>query len=167
MSEEVKDVVEEEIEVTPEMEEIQRLMDELDQKVDAEKYEELERKYKKLLSDYTSRRPAPKKKQETLRPAAEIAKEFVSIEHGDVSNRDYIKMALEYRKSHISQFGTDPFTDFGAGGPGEPTAKTKRIADSLQNLVDTYQSDSLFNAQLQELLKDDVQLLRQLRNRKK
>lgn len=156
-----------EIEKTPEMEEIERLMAQLDERVDAKKYQELEKKYKKLLSDYTSRRPAPKKEEPQLRKTSEIAHEFASIEHGSVSNREYIQKALEYRKSHIAEFGTDPFTDFGAGGPGAPTDKTKRVADGLQFLLDTYKTDSLFNAQLQEYMKDDLGLLRKLASKKK
>ena len=156
-----------ELEKTPEMEEIERLMAELDQRVDAKKYKELETKYKKLLSDYTSRRPAPKKVEKPkLRPASEIAKEFQSIEHGSVSNRAYIEKVLEYRNSHLSEFGTDPFTDFGAGGPGEPNAKTEKVAKGLKFLLDTYESDSLFNGQLQEFMKDDLQLLRKLATKK-
>ena len=42
------------IEKTPEMEEIERLMGELDQ--ESERYKELDRKYKKLLKDYKDRR---------------------------------------------------------------------------------------------------------------
>jgi len=145
-------------------ERISELEEQVSNGADPEELKKAKTAYKNLLKNSVDRRPTPEEVS-TLRKTSEIAVEFANIEHGSVSNRAYIEKALEYRDAHIKEFGTDPFTDYGADGPGEPTNKTQKVAESLKNLLNNFKSDSLFNAQLQETLKDDMQLLRQLKKK--
>jgi len=161
MSEEVIEVEEKTIEEI-QAERIAELEEQVSNGADPEELKKAKTAYKNLLKNSVDRRPAPKEEEFVLRKAKEVALEFRDIEHGTVTNRAYVSKVLEYRNSHIAEFGTDPFTDFGASGPGEANQKTIKIAEGLQNLLDKYPSDSLFNAQMQEYLKDDTQLLRKL-----
>jgi len=159
-----------ELEIERTIEEIQadriaELEEQVSNGADPKELKKAKEAYKNLLKKSVDRRPLPKEKE--LRKAKDLAVEIVAIEQGSMTNRQYIQKALEYRNSHLHEKGTDVFTDFGAGGPAAPTEKTTKVAKGLQFLLDTYKSDSLFNAQLQEYMKDDLGLLRKLAANKK
>jgi len=139
----------------------------LDQSVDPTEHAKLKADYKKLMDDYVNRRPAPKKDEEKkLRPALEIAKELSAIQSGDITNRDYVEKSLEYRNSHINEFGTDPFVDFASDGPGQANDDTNEVANTLQKLLDENKSPVDFRIKLNSILKDDRTLVSKLNKRK-
>jgi len=147
------------------LEQIESLKTQMNNMVDPAKFKELQDQYKKLLNDYVNKRPAPAQQPQTIRPAKELAKEFQAIKNGDISNRDYIVKALEYRKSYINEFGTDPFSDFGSHGSGQPTSDTEEVAEKLQKLLDENQSPVDFRIKMNSILQDDPQLMSKLRKR--
>ena len=135
--------------------------------VDPAKLAEVQKSYDALLNDYVNKRPAPKKEVVTLRPSEEIANELRNIKDGDMSNRDFVVKSLEYRNAYISEFGTDPWTDFSVNGSGEETAQTKKVASALQQLVDENQSNVDFRIKLQSTLRDDPKVIPMIRDREK
>lgn len=156
---------EEQIEKTPEMEQIEELMAQLDQKVDAEKYDELETKYKQLLKNYTERRPAPiKVLNDELKPVAEYAAELSRVgndnasEPLDVTNRAYIQLSVNYRDAYLKETGKDPWTDDG----GEPTPLTEKIAKVYKDLLRDFPSPVHFSRELNDIMRDDNKLLQAL-----
>lgn len=164
MSEEV-----EVVEKTPEMEQIEALMEKVDVMVDPDQYAELETKYKKLLKDYTERRPAPKKKEtKVLRPVAEYAEELSRIGNDDasepmnVTNRNYIQLSVDYRDAYIKETGNDPWTDDASA----PTEQTKKIATVYKQLLKDFESPIEFSRQLTDLMTDDKKLLRALADKR-
>ena len=105
-------------------------------------------------------RPAPIEEQPKTKPAKELAKEF--IQNQQISNRAYIKNALEYRQAMIKEFGKDPFND----GKTDP-AETQRVADALQKMVDESDSDSEFRYLFDQSVEDDPDLAKMLKAKKK
>lgn len=144
---------------------IQELKDKMDQMVDPEEHKKLQAQHKKLMNEYVNRRPVVKKEEKTIRPAKDVASEISKIKNADITNREYIAKALEYRASHIHQYGTDPFTDFGSNGPNKPTEETNMVATTLQTLLDENPSPVDFRIKLNSILQDDPQLLAKLRKR--
>jgi hypothetical protein len=130
-----------------------------------DKYEKLLAEHKKLLNDYVNRRPAPQVQQTQTRSAKEVAKELIKIKNRDITNRDYISKALEYREAHLKEFGTDPFTDFGQNGPQKPTEDTNMVASTLKTLLEENPSPVDFRIKLNSVLQDDPQLMAKLRKR--
>jgi hypothetical protein len=130
-----------------------------------DKYEKLLAEHKKLLNDYVNRRPAPQVQQTQTRSAKEVAKELIKIKNRDITNRDYIAKALEYREAHLKEFGTDPFTDFGQNGPQKPTEDTNMVASTLKTLLEENPSPVDFRIKLNSVLQDDPQLMAKLRKR--
>lgn len=147
------------------LQQIEDMKQKMEAMVDPEEFKKLQEQYKKLLNDYVNKRPVPKATEPTIRPTKEIAKEFQTIRNGDISNRDYISKALEYRKSYIAEFGLDPFTDFGQHGPQSPNSDTEQVAEALQKLLDENQSPVDFRIKLNSVLQDDPQLANKLRKR--
>jgi len=145
---------------------IEEMKAKMDNMVDPEEFKKLEAKYNKLLNEYVNKRPAPKKEVDETRPAADIAKEIAHIGDTVVTNREYIAKSLEYRQTHIKEFGTDPWTDYGTTGPSQPTAQTKKVADVLQSLVDNNPDPSSFRVAFDAAVKDNKQLLSKLKRRK-
>jgi len=150
---------------TPEMEQIEALMAKLDVSVEPEKYNELETKYKKLLKDYTERRPAPiVKPKDDLRPVAEYAAELSRIgnddasEPIDVTNRAYVQLSVNYRDAYLKETGKDPWTD----DTGEPTPQTEKIAKVYKGLLKDFESPIRFSRELNDLMRDDNKLLQAL-----
>jgi hypothetical protein len=145
---------------------IDEMKKKMDSMVDPEEHKKLQAEYKKMMTDYVNKRPAPTKKEVVLRPTKDIAKELVNIESGDVSNREYIAKTLEYRNAHIHEFGTDPFADGGEDGAGESTPDSIEVAKVLAQLVDENQSPVDFRIKLNSVLKDDSKLVSALNKRK-
>lgn len=158
MTEEVIEKTVEELQ----MEQINEMKVKLDAMIDPEEHAKLKTEYDKLLKDYVNKRPAPKKEEPTVRPVKEIALELQSIGDNTVTNREYIAKSLEYRQAHINEFGTDPWTDFTQTGPDQETATTKKVADTLQRLVDENPTASGFRIALESTMKDNRQLLSKL-----
>ena len=148
------------------LEQIESLKKQMDNMVDPAKYAELQKQYKKLLDDYVNKRPAPIPQAPVTRPTREIAKEFQNIKNSDITNRDYIVKSLEYRDAYIAEFGTDPFTDFGSSGSGEKNADTEEVAGKLKKLLDENESAVSFRIAMNEILKDDPQLIAMIKQRK-
>lgn len=133
--------------------------------ISKEEHMKLKAQHKKLMDDFVNRRPVVKKEENVVRPTKEVAQEIVKIKNADISNREYIAKTMEYRKSHIHEFGTDPFTDFGSDGPSKPTEETNMVANVLQTLLDENPSPVDFRIKLNSVLQDDPQLLAKLRKR--
>ena len=153
-----------EVEIT-QMNKIAEMKEKISNMVDPKEFKSLQKQYKELLDDYVNKRePEPKPKDET-RPVSEIAKDLSNIKNGDVTNRDYIETALEYRQAHIEQTGKDPFTDFSEGGPEEPNGETNKVANVLKTLLDENKTPTSFRIALNETLKDDPKLMAKLRKR--
>lgn len=133
--------------------------------ISKEDYDKLLKEHKKLLNDYVNRRPAPQVEVKETRKASEVAKELIKIKNRDITNREYISKALEYRESHIKEYGTDPFTDFGQNGPQKPTDDTNMVASTLKALLEENPSPVDFRIKLNSVLQDDPQLMAKLRKR--
>ena len=144
------------------LEKIAEMKEKMDNMVDPEKFKKLEADYKKLLDDFTNRRPTPKKEEPNFRPTKEVAEELKTIKDGDITNRDYIEKALEYRESHIAEFGKDPFTNFGINGSEESTATTNKVAGTLKQLLKDNPTPTGFRIALNETLRDDPNVLKML-----
>jgi len=155
-----------EVEIT-QLETIANLKLKMDSMIDPVKFAELQAEYDELMRIYTTERPAPKVViPVTLRKASVIANELRAIKDGDMTNRDYIKLSLEYRKAYMSELGKDPWTDFSVTGSAEATDKTQNIADALQSLVDENPSNVEFRMKLESVLRDDPKVIAVLRTRK-
>lgn len=144
------------------LETIEALKLKMDGMVDPAEYAKLKSQYDTLLNDYVNRRPAPKAETPKLRPARDIAKELSAIKSHDVSNREYIAKALEYRKAFIAETGKDPF-----GDKGQPTEDSQKVADTLEHLLQQYPNPSDFRHYLNQTLQDDPQLVIQLRKKQR
>ena len=147
------------------LQKIEEMKTKMDQMVDPEEFKKLQDQYKKLMDDYVNKRPEPKKEEPTIRPVHEVAKDLAGITNGDISNRQYIETALEYRDSYIKETGKDPFTDFGESGPQEENTETKKVATVLRTLLDENKTNASFRIALNEKLKDDPKLMAKLRKR--
>ena len=66
------------------LEKIAEMKEKMDQMVDPEEFKKLQTQYKKLLDDYTNRRPAPKKEEPVVRKTSEIAGELSKIQNGNI-----------------------------------------------------------------------------------
>lgn len=146
------------------LKQIEDLKKKMDMMVDPEEYKKLQAQHKKLLDDYVNRRPV-QQQEVKLRPAVEIAKELASIKNGDISNREYVKKALEYRDSFLAATGKDPFTDFTKNGPSAPTEDSKLVAETLKKLVEENESPIDFRIRLNAVLEDDPALASRIRRR--
>lgn len=142
------------------LETIQELKAKMDAMVDPEEHAKLKTQYDTLLKSMINKRPAPIEDQPQMKPAKELAKEF--IQNQQISNRAYIKNALEYRQAMIKEFGKDPFND----GKTDP-AETQRVADALQKMVDESDSDSEFRYLFDQSVEDDPDLAKMLKAKKK
>jgi hypothetical protein len=147
------------------LDQIAELKTKMESMIDPEEYKKLQAQHKKLLDDYVNRRPAPKEETRTQRSTKEIAIELAKVKNGDITNRDYIAKALEYRNAHMHEFGTDPFSDFGSVGPSNANEDTTSVAKVLQTLLDENPSPVDFRIKLNSVLEDDPQLKAKLRNR--
>lgn len=145
------------------LEKIAEMEEKMSKMVDPVEFEKLKNAHKKLLDDYINRRQPPKQEEPQTRPAKDIATELAKIKSGDISNRAYIEKALEYRKAHIKEFGTDPFTDFGQHGPQKATDETNQVATVLEKLLEENPNPVDFRIKLNSVLKDDPQLMAKLR----
>ena len=142
------------------LETIQELKAKMDAMVDPEEHAKLKTQYDTLLKSMINKRPAPIEEQPKTKPAKELAKEF--IQNQQISNRAYVKNALEYRQAMIKEFGKDPFND----GKTDP-AETQRVADALQKMVDESDSDSEFRYLFDQSVEDDPDLAKMLKAKKK
>lgn len=144
------------------LEKIAEMKEKLDSMVDPVEHEKLKEQYKLAMDEFVNRRPAPKTEEPTVAPVKDLAKKLSSIKDGNISNREYIKTALEYRKAHIKETGRDPFTDFGENGPQAPNEETERVAKILQQVVDNNESSTSFRIALNDVLRDDPKLAQSL-----
>lgn len=161
MSEENKELNEQQ---NLELEKIQELMEKVDQMIDPEEYKELEKKYNTLLNDYINKRPAKKEPKQTIvRPAAEIANDIRNIKDGDVTNREYWELSIEYRDAFLKETGKDPWSD----GMGDATDQTEKVANTVKQLLRDYENPVSFRTQFNELIQDDPNVIRALRDRNK
>jgi len=146
---------------------IEEMKKKMETMVDPVEYQKLKDEYSTLLDEYVNKREPIVPIEKKLRPAQEIAKELANIKDGNISNRAYIEKTLEYRTSHIKEFGTDPFADFGATGSGQENADTKQVVQVLETLLKENPSPVDFRIKLNSVLKDDPQLMSKLKRRKK
>lgn len=141
------------------LETIQELKAKMDAMVDPEEHAKLKTQYDTLLKSMINKR-TPVEEPPQTRPAKELAKEFIKNE--PMSNREYVKQALEYRDAMIKEFGKDPFND----GKTDP-AETQRVADALQKMVQESDSDSEFRYLFDQTVKDDADIAQMLKAKKK
>ena len=141
------------------LETIQELKAKMDAMIDPEEHAKLKTQYDTLLKTMINKR-TPQPEEVKVRSAKEIAKEFIKNE--PVSNREYIKRALEYREAVIREQGKDPFND------GKADAlETQKVADALKFLVEDSDNDSDFRYKFDQIVKDDPQIAAMLRAKKK
>lgn len=144
-------------------EQIDQLSEQLSTMVNPEEYSKLKLEYDKLLADYVSKRSAKQPEPTQTRSAKEIANDIRKAHDGNMTNRDYIKLSLEYREAHLKEFGTDPFTDFGTNGPGKSSDDSLEVAEALQTMLDENESPVDFRIKMNQALDDDPQLLMKLK----
>ena len=146
---------------------INELKEKMDAMVDPEEYDRLAKQHKTLLDDFVNKRPsAPAPDSTEQKSAADLAKKLANFTGGNVSNRDYIKTSVEYREAMIRETGLDPWTDFGAKGPGRPTEDTTQLAATFQQLLDENEDPVSFRIKFNNILEDDNVLLSKIRSRK-
>lgn len=160
MNEEV--VVEEKTIEEIQAERIAELEEQVANGADPEELRKAKDAYKNLLKQSVDRRQVKEDKVER-RAAAVVAGELAKISDGDVTNREYLEKSLEYRDSFLKETGRDPWTD----GAGEETPKTKFIAETIRGLLKDNESPLAFNAQFNDLLRDDPAVIRALREKNK
>ena len=142
------------------LETIQELKAKMDAMIDPEEHAKLKTQYDTLLKSMINKRPAPEQTNLPQKTAKELAKEI--IENKPVSNREYIKRALDYREAMIREYGKDPFTD----GKTDVNEINKTV-EALQYLVEDSDNDSDFRYKFDQIVKDDPQIAQMLKAKKK
>lgn len=146
---------------------INELKEKMDGMVDPEEYDRLAKQHKTLLDDFVNKRPStPVPDESKKESASDLAKKLANYTGGNVSNRDYIETSVNYREAMIRETGLDPWTDFGAKGPGRPTEDTTQLAAIFQQLLDENEDPVSFRIKLNNILEDDNVLLSKIRSRK-
>ena len=112
---------------------------------------------KSLVDEYINNRGQDKK--EDLKPPITYAQTFLKKDN-PMSNRDYIKNALEYRESMLKETGYDVF-----GDKGVSTEQTEKVARVLGEVLETTEGQAEFRLKMNEVLKDDAVLVASLRNK--
>lgn len=135
--------------------------------ISKEDYQKLQEQYKNLMKEFTTRRPIEEVKPVEVRKPVEIAKEIIDIKGNDITNREYIEKALEYRNSVLKTTGKDVFTDFGAHGPSEPTENSVKVASFFEKLLKDHDDPTSFRIAYDANVKDDPVLVNLLARRKK
>lgn len=138
------------------LETIADLKNRMDGMIPSEKYNELEKQNKKLLSDYVNTRPAPKEvehvyKKEDLDAAA---RELVELGKKGVTNREYVEASLRHRDISLEITGKDPY-----GQNGEKSPESVRSAEFFAHALDNSTSASGFRMMLDQGIHDDPQVL--------
>jgi hypothetical protein len=142
------------------LETIQELKAKMDAMIDPEEHAKLKTQYDTLLKSMINKRPAPEQNNLPQKSANELAKEI--IENKPVSNREYVKRALDYREAMIREYGKDPFTD----GKTDVNEINKTV-EALQYLVEDSDNDSDFRYKFDQIVKDDPQIAQMLKAKKK
>ena len=142
------------------LETIQELKAKMDAMIDPEEHAKLKTQYDTLLKSMINKRPAPEQLNTPQKTAKELAKEI--IENKPVSNREYVKRALDYREAMIHEYGKDPFTD----GKTDVNEINKTV-EALQYLVEDSDNDSDFRYKFDQIVKDDPQIAQTLKAKKR
>lgn len=117
--------------------------------VDRSKYEELRAENKKLLDSIVNGQPAEVEAKPEYRPVEEIREELFNQEH---TNLDYMKLALELRRTLIANGERDPFLPYGTqiAPTVEDEEKAEKAAQIYQECIDYADGDpKLFTQELQ------------------
>ena len=141
------------------LETIQELKSKMDAMVDPEEHAKLKTQYDTLLKTMINKRTPPAEEVK-VRSAKEIANEF--IQNKPVSNREYVKLALEYRQAVLNETGKDVFNDGKAD-----TTEVNKVVQALTYLVEESDNDSDFRYKFDQIVKDDPQIAAMLRAKKK
>lgn len=139
------------------LEQIKKLKEELEKSVSIEEYNKVMQENKSLVDEYINNRGQDKK--EDLKPPITYAQMFLKSDN-PMSNRDYIKNALEYRESMLKETGYDVF-----GDKGVSTEQTEKVARVLGEVLETTEGKAEFRLKMNEVLKDDAVLVASLRNK--
>lgn len=142
------------------LETIQELKAKMDAMVDPGEHAKLKTQYDTLLKSMINKRPAPEQIQVVKKSAKEVAKEIIS--NKPMSNREYVKKALEYRDAMILEYGKDPFND-GKTDQNE----INQTVEALKYLVEDSENDSDFRYKFDQIVKDDPQIVAMLKAKKK
>lgn len=135
--------------------------------ISKEDYQKLQEQYKNLMKEFTTRRPTVDPKPVVTRKPIEVAKELIKIKGNDITNREYIEKALEYRNAVLKNTGKDVFTDFGAHGPTEPNDNSSKVATFFEQLLNDHQDPTSFRIAYDAQVKDDPVLVNLLAKRHK
>lgn len=153
-------------------------IDELKKKMDnemisKEEYDRLKAQHKTLLDDFVNRRPAPKVEEKPKKSALELAKKLKKVESGNMSNRDYVALALEYREAFIKERGQDPFANSALTDKGTVFEKfgeneeAIEIAEGLKYTLENNEDPVAFNIRLGSILQDDQGIINAVRKNRK
>lgn len=128
-------------------------------------YDKAEADRKALAAAVAGEGPVPGsvQKQAQKPDITELRKEFLSAGEKNLSNAEYVKLALQLRNEAIARGELDPFLPQGAKiSPSvDDIAKANRVADGLQSFLDSATDENgvidndVFNAFLKKGIADD------------
>lgn len=155
------------------LDQIEELKNRIDNEmVPKEELVKLQAQHKKLLDEYVNRRPVVKNEVK-IRPAKELAAELMKAESGNMLNRDYVALALEYRDAFIKERGQDPFSnsiltnkgvEFEKAGTNEDA---NEIAAGFKHILDNSEDSVSFNIRLGSIMQDDQGIISKIRKNRK
>lgn len=152
------------------LEQIEALKNRIDNEmVDKNELIELKRQHKALLDDYVNRRPVVEVKETKGRPAKDIAADILKAKSGNMSNKDYVALALEYREAFISELGQDPFSNSIVTNKGVQFEKVgenkdaEEVAMGLEYLIGESEDPVSFNIRANNIFQDDNALINKIR----
>lgn len=141
--------------------------------VDKAELIELKKQHKALLDDYVNKRPAPVEQKVELRPAKDIAGELLKAKSANMTNKEYVTLALEYREAFIKETGQDPFSNSIVTNKGVQFEKVGEntdavdVAKGLKYLIEESEDPVSFNIRANSILQDDNALINKLRANKR
>ena len=119
-------------------------------------YEKLVRENRQLINSLANGATPEAAKPKEIPNVKKMRDELV---HGEYSNLEYVKRALELRNAMIEQGHEDPFLPVGKqiSATADDIKTANRVVEGLQHCVEYANGDSqLFTAELQRITRDTV-----------
>lgn len=144
------------------LEQIEALKAQMEGMVPSDELTKLKEQYQTLLNDYVNKRPVQQAKND-LKPAKEYADKLINStpDKNPLSNREYIKTSIEYRKAMLAERGVDVFAD-----DGKSTPDTIAVAEGFEQLLNEFEDEKDFAYELGKVLVDDKALVNALRQKR-
>ena len=157
MTEETKKVSEPEQMVLDQLASLKAKMDVM---VDPDKYKELEAQHKKLLDEYVNKRPAPitEKPHVTTKEDVDNLSRQLARCSKDVTNREYIELALKHRQAVLDVYDKDPF-----GMNGQKSAEAEQAASFYKQVLEESSTPIQFRMLMEQYVKDDPVVIQKIR----